>query len=307
MEVVRGEEEKERLGAMGLDPRVSFLDPFVTEVFVAEAGGGSTGVESNARNAVVDGGVVAVRPIHLERFAVRLAGGMVTGGFFVTDPERIFRVEIQHAVVLHVDLRDAVVRGGQEEIVIEAELARTGRDDAVPIGAFAFGTETEVPFADDRGFVAGGFGDVGDRKCVRRDDEVAVGRGHAGAFAPEGIATGEKRVACRRAGGSGAVTAREPQSFSGEAVDVRRLERGSTIGGDVAVPEVIGHDDNDIRFLSGEKRRESGEENDNDGAHGTKSEGLRAGTTARGENHLAVGVDFFAPPFFAAGDFLAPR
>lgn len=214
VDVVRSEEEEEGLGAIGLQPRVGLLDPLVAEIFVAEARGLAAGVKADARNAVVDRGVVAVRPVHLQRGAVRDAGGVVVGRFFIADPERIFRVEIQDAVVFHVNLRDAVVGGGEEKIIIEADLAGAGSDHAVPIGPLALGAETEVPLADDGGFVAGGFGHVGDRERIGRHDEVAVGRRDAGALAAEGVGAGEKRIArgCARRGGAVPLVKRRPSA-----------------------------------------------------------------------------------------------
>ena len=73
----------------------------------------TTGVEADPANAIVDGAVVAVAPVHLELITVADACFVVRAGFFVAYPERVLGVEVEHAVVLHIDLGDTVIGGGQ--------------------------------------------------------------------------------------------------------------------------------------------------------------------------------------------------
>ena len=58
---------------------------------------------------------------------------------------------------------------------------------------------------------------------------------------------GEQRVARRRAGRRAAVAVGEPQAFLREPVDVRRLDRGRAVAAEVAVAEVVGVDQDDVR------------------------------------------------------------
>jgi hypothetical protein len=75
----------------------------------------AAGVEADAADAVVDGVVVAVGPVHRRRVAMGDAGGVVRSGLFVADPQRIRGVEAEDAMVFKIDLGHAVVGGGQEE------------------------------------------------------------------------------------------------------------------------------------------------------------------------------------------------
>ncbi len=85
---------------------------------------------------------------------MRDAGGVIGRGNLVADPQRVGRVEIQDAVILHEDLRHAVVGGGQEEDEVEADFERAGVQLAVPVGA-AVAAEAEMPFADHGGAITG--------------------------------------------------------------------------------------------------------------------------------------------------------
>ena len=248
VEVVGGVEEEEGLIFVFFDEGVGLLDPFVGEVFIAEAGFVAAGVETDTGDAIVDGGIVSVGPVHLEGVAMGDAGGVIRGRFFPSNPEGIGGVEIEDAAFGDVDLRDAVVGGGEEEVMIEADLAGAGLELAIPIGSFSFLTKAEVPFADDAGLVACFFHEVGEGESAVVDDEVAVGRCDSGAGLAEGIGAGEEGVACRGAGGRGAVAAGEALASGGELIDVRGLEGGGSVAGEVTVAHVIGHDDDDVGF-----------------------------------------------------------
>ncbi len=66
VDIVGGEEEEEGLVLVGFDPLDGLGDPFIGEVFIAEAGLVSAGVESDTADAVMDGVVMAVGPVHFE-------------------------------------------------------------------------------------------------------------------------------------------------------------------------------------------------------------------------------------------------
>lgn len=91
--VVRGEEKEEGFVLVGGDELAGFLDPFVGEIFVAEAGGVASRVESDAADAggqrvaggcVGRGGAIAAGetlPLGGEFVDVRgLEGGVAVGG-----------------------------------------------------------------------------------------------------------------------------------------------------------------------------------------------------------------------------------
>ena len=76
----------------------------------------AAGVEADAADAVVNGRVVAVGPVHLQGVAVGDAGGMVVAGLFHADPKWIGGIEIQDTMILDIDLRHAVIGGRQQKL-----------------------------------------------------------------------------------------------------------------------------------------------------------------------------------------------
>jgi len=77
VEVVGGIEEEEGVVFVLLDELIRFFDPFVGEVFIAEACFLASGVEADAGDAVVDGAVMTVGPVLLEGVAVASPGGVI--------------------------------------------------------------------------------------------------------------------------------------------------------------------------------------------------------------------------------------
>ena len=82
-------------------------------------------------------------PVHLEGVAMGDSGGMIRGRFFSSNPEGIGGVEVEDAAFGDVDLRDAVVGGGEEEVVVTYDGSTlrgtklTG-DENVPAGQVSF-------------------------------------------------------------------------------------------------------------------------------------------------------------------------
>lgn len=245
VDIVGGEEEEEGLVLVGFDPVDGLSDPFIGEVFVTEAGLVSAGIEADTADAVMDGVIMAVGPIHFEGMAVGEACGVIGVGFFIADPKGVEGVEVEDGFIFHVDLGDAVVGGGEEEGVIEADLEGARGERAVPVRAGGV-TEAEVPFSDDGGLVSGLFEEGGERGGSGLDDGGAIGGCDAGVILAEGVGAGEEGESGGGAGGGGAIATGEAEAFGGEAVDIGCKDVGGAVAGDIAVAEVIGHDDDDI-------------------------------------------------------------
>ena len=133
VQIVRREKQEERIVPVGLDPFVGLLHPLVGEVLVAETRRVAAGVKADPADAVMDGRVVPVAPVHLEGAAVRKPRRVVGAWLFPADPQRILWVEILHAMVHDINLWHAIVGGGQEVVEVEADFARAGFQIAVPI------------------------------------------------------------------------------------------------------------------------------------------------------------------------------
>jgi len=137
---------------------------------------------------------------------------MVIGRFLVADPQRIGGVEVLHATALDERLRHAVVCGGQEEAMVEANVKRARPQLAVPVRRGI--AEAEVPFADGGRGVARALEHSGQGLGAGLDDGRAVRRRDAGALLPEGVRAREQREARGRAGGRAAIAAGEAHAPS---------------------------------------------------------------------------------------------
>ena len=67
-------------------------------------------------------------------------------------PERIFRIQVQDAMVLHKNLWHPVIGRRQQKAVIEPNLQRPWLQLAIPLRLGI--TQPQVPFADDRRLIA---------------------------------------------------------------------------------------------------------------------------------------------------------
>ena len=79
--------------------------------------------------------------------------------------------------------------------MIKSDFARSGFDFTVPVGAFSFDAQSEVPFADHSRAVAGFFHQVREGHGVLVDDEVSVGGRDSGPFFTKSVSAREKGIA----------------------------------------------------------------------------------------------------------------
>ncbi len=132
--------------------------------------------------------------------------------------------------------RPHVVRIGQPEVLVETVLE--GQELA---------KVAEVPLAEDAARVAllaeelgDGFSPAGE--AVRRPGHQGVEDGDA-----VRIAAREEGGAGGAADGLGDVKAGEPEALGGHAVDMRGVDVGRSVAPEVAVAQVVGQDDDDVR------------------------------------------------------------
>ena len=120
-----------------------------------------------------------------------------------------------------------------------------------------------MPLADDCGGVAGSFENGGDGFGSRLDESRRVRRSDAGTRLAKGVLAGEEGKARRRTGGGRTVAAREAQSGGGEAVDIRRCDFRGAVATDVAVAQIVRHDDDYVGWIVGrDSRRQQSERNE---------------------------------------------
>ena len=151
-----------------------------------------------------DGGYILVVP---ER---RLAAGLFTETRDAVDKrarlaalhaiielDRVGRIKIHNAMILDPNARGSVGGGRDDPGVIETDFQRSGIDLAVVVGGFL--AQTEVPLADDARGVTGAFQQRRHGGPARFDEQAILATSDACAPLAEGIFTGKKGVARRRA------------------------------------------------------------------------------------------------------------
>jgi hypothetical protein len=109
----------------------------------------------------------------------------------------------------------------------------------------------QMPFANSRGVVAERLKHPPHGQPVLFDQRLVPWPQHLRLqFRAPRIPPGQKPVACRRADAARGVRIRELHSLAGEAVDVGSGYAGiRIIHADVAVAEIVGKDDNDVRAI----------------------------------------------------------
>ena len=177
------------------------------------------------------------------------AGRLGADLLLVVDADRVRRIEVEDAAILDEHGRHAIERRGDEERAVEPDLGRPRRDGAVPVDIAV--AEPQVPLADEAGGIA--------RTLQHRGQGVAAGADQRGRVARQdfrsrcapGVIAGQKGVARRGAGGRGGMRPGEPRAARREPIDVRRPDPGRTVAAEVAIAEVVGIDEDDVRAARG--------------------------------------------------------
>ena len=129
---IMGSEEEEWVVLVFPNPLDRFLDPLVGQILIPEACGVATGVEADPANPIVNSRVVPVGPIHFQGMAVGHSCGMV-GAWLSFLPKGDPWGEIEHTVVLDVDLWNPIIGGGEQKAVIESDLTWPGLEFVIPL------------------------------------------------------------------------------------------------------------------------------------------------------------------------------
>ncbi len=114
----------------------------------------------------------------------------------------------------------------------------------------------EMPFANHPGSVTCAPEQLGQRDFGGRQSQFGVlaaeiRSGVGSQAAAERITARHKRSASRRAKWRGRIKVSEARALPGHAVEVRGFEGGMPVAGQVAVPEVIGEDDDYVGMVRG--------------------------------------------------------
>ena len=153
-----------------------------------------------------------------------------------------------HTAVFHKDAGHTVYGSRDDVFVSEADVLGIGLDEAVEIGS-AFGTESQVPFADGGGGISFLLEHVGHGDAGRVDDEFRIAGSDACILLPPGIHAGQQSEAGRCAGRRGGVGIGELQSLSGKAVEVGRTDSGSSVATQVTDAQIVGNEVDNVGLL----------------------------------------------------------
>ena len=125
--------------------------------------------------------------------------------------------------------------------------------ETVAIGV-ELGLEAEVPFADEPGGIPRVLQELRQRAARRREADVEPsgwgrGVGLEGTFEPHAllIPARQKRRPRRCAHWSVRVELRQPDPFAGEPIEVRGPDVRRTVAAQIAVAQVVGDDEHDVR------------------------------------------------------------
>ena len=109
--------------------------------------------------------------------------------------------------------------------------------------------ESEVPFADGGGGVSRFFKNLGEHDGGAGEEAPVVfrfGADDSGDADEIGVASGEERGTGGGADGAVGVEFGEAKAVGHEGIEVRALEVGGSVGGKVAVAEIVGDDEEDV-------------------------------------------------------------
>ena len=81
-------------------------------------------------------------------------GWMLALGLLASNPKRILRIQIEHAMILHINLRHAVIGCWQKKAGIKPNFQRPGLQLTIPIrttilAIFSFSPQTKVSFPNN--------------------------------------------------------------------------------------------------------------------------------------------------------------
>ena len=102
----------------------------------------------------------------------------------------------------------------------------------------------EPPFADHRGAIARRPQHLGDRDVFGPQRNVLAVAANPGVT---GVQPGHQRRPRRRADRAARVVLREPDAFAREPIERRRLEPRLPVGAEIAVAEIVGLNQQDVR------------------------------------------------------------
>src|SRR5439155_15054795 len=111
----------------------------------------------------------------------------------------------------------------------------------------------ETPLADECGRVPGVLQDLGDRPVLRPEGYVPSLRPAAVPADPAvpGVQPGHEGAPRRGADRAAGVALGKADALARQPVDVWRLDLRLPVAAEVAVPEVVGQDEDDVRFVRG--------------------------------------------------------
>ena len=242
--------EEERLALVFAHEILHLVHEIVRHVLVHPTGLFSATHKADTGNAVDDGLVMSVRPLHFQHFRIGQRRRFALKILFIAHFDRVVRVKAHHIAVFHINRRHTVVRGGNQTGVVEAYLSRTRFDSLVPVNVAV--AHTQMPFADGSRRVAAFLHHP--RQCELRflNEQRSVARQDFRLLVLPRILSRQQPVAAGgRCGGSG-IAVCEAHASVCQTVDVRRTDSSRAIGTHIAETEVVGKNYNHVRFFSGE-------------------------------------------------------
>ena len=157
------------------------------------------------------------------------------------------RVVVSHTPILDEDAGHTVGRRCHDVALVESKVGRALVEQSVPVLRSGLAAQSQMPFADGRRPVASLPKHVSECELLRADDHPCIPSRHISALPPEGILPREQSVARRRARRGAGVGVGEAHATCRQPVDARCLHLRGTVARQVAIPQVVGNDEDHVR------------------------------------------------------------
>ena len=163
--------------------------------------------------------------------------------------DRSRRIVVSHLAVFDEYTRYTVGSGSHDVMMVEADISQGRRQGGIPVLLACLSTQAQMPLADGTGRIAYALEHICHGKLGRLDNHSRIARSHIGARLAPRIFAREKGVAGWGTGRGDGVGIGETDSLLRQLIHIRCLYVPGTIASQVAITQVIGKDDDDVRLL----------------------------------------------------------
>ncbi len=239
--------EKRLLSTLLLQPRLHLGHKIIRHILVHPPGLLPAFHKPDPRNPVHNRVIMPVVPHHFQHLRVAQRRRLALKILLIIHINRIIGLQALHNPVPNINRRHAIVRRGNQASIIEPHGIRARHNLLIPINIPV--AHSEVPFPDRSGIVARRLHHLRQRRDVRRNQQGSVSRQDFRVRVPPRIQPREHRVPARSRRRRSRIPVGKPDPAARQRIDIRRLDQSVPVSADVAHPEIVGHNQKNIRLL----------------------------------------------------------